>query len=273
MVSDSILDDTRRQANESAIALERHLANLQVLPNVIEQYEASVAEANALVEGAELDLRQTRIVAPFPGRVIRTFVAPGDRVVPGSSVIQVADYDGLEVRASIPVNIGAALRRKFQLGIAVGATGEIDGKPISFSLTRLSGDVKTGQSGIDAFFRTSSNESLDIGRVVNLTVTLPSQQNLVALPVQSIYENDRIYRVEQDDRLKAVQVEQVGDYIDERGDYQILVRSDDIGAGDRLITTQLPRAISGLLVEAIDTGKIAHALASEVKISNERLHD
>ena len=90
--------------------------------------------------------------------------------------------------------------------------------------------------------------------------------------MQSIYENNRVYRVEKD-RLKAVQVEQIGDYVNEEGDYQILVRSTDISAGDKLITTQLPRAITGLLVDAIDASKFAEALASKVSLNSETLTD
>jgi len=272
MVSDSLLDEARRQASERAITLERHLADLKIFPNVVEQHAAAVTEGNAFVKRAQLDLQQTRIVAPFPGRVIKTWVAPGDRVLPGAAVIQVADYDGLEVRASIPAKTGFILRQKFQQGITVEASGELDGRSISFVLTRLSGDVKIGQSGIDAFFKTTSDESLDIGRIVNLNITLPPEQNVVALPVQSIYENNRIYRVEKD-RLVGVGVEQIGDYVDEEGNYQILIRSTDIAAGDRLITTQLSRAITGLLVDAIDSSKFAEALASKDYPSSETLTD
>jgi HlyD family secretion protein len=175
MVSDAILDEVRREASERAIRLERHLADLRIFPNIIQQRDASVAEGRAMMEKAELDLQQTEMIAPFHGRVISTFVAPGDRVLPGSTVIQVADFDELEVRASIPAAIGYALRQQFQNGVSVPASGELDGRVIAFSLTRLSANVKSGQSGLDAFFKTASDESLDIGSVVNLNITLPSE--------------------------------------------------------------------------------------------------
>ncbi|MFP6807422.1 MAG: hypothetical protein VB957_09595 [Pseudomonadales bacterium] len=131
---------------------------------------------------------------------------------------------------------------------------------------RLSGDVKSGQSGLDAFFTTASDESLDIGRVINLKIILPTEENVVALPVQSIYEGSRIYKVE-GDRLQGITIQQVGDYVDENGQYQILVRSSDIKFGDKLITTQLPRAITGLLVDAIDASKFNEARAADIDMS------
>ena len=87
---------------------------------------------------------------------------------------------------------------------------------------------------------------------MNLTITLPPEADLVALPVQSIYENDRIYLVH-NDRLKALTVERLGDHQTRAGEYRILVRSGELEAGQSILTTQLPKAISGLLVQPIGT--------------------
>ena len=98
--------------------------------------------------------------------------------------------------------------------------------------------------------------------MLELSITLPEEDAVVALPVQSIYENDRIYAIRdtasQDSgqldgnpeyRLQAITVERVGEAQAEDGQHRILVRSPEISAGEKIITTQLPRAISGLLVE------------------------
>ena len=251
MVSNAILDEARREANERSITLERHLADLRTFPNVISEREASVAEGNAMVKRARLDVEQTRIVAPFSGRVIATYVSAGDRVLPGTAIVQVADFSELEVRSAIPAAVGHRLRQQVASGMLVTAQGEVDGKIIEFTLNRLSGDVKRGQSGLDAFFKTEIDDELDIGRVVNLSITLPAEPSVIALPLQSIYENNRIYKVV-DRRLKGIEVAQVGDYLDASGKHQVLIRSEEIVEGDVLITTQLPRAISGLLVDPVD---------------------
>ncbi len=260
MVSNALVDEVRREASERAIALERHYTDLKLLPRVIDQRAAAVSEAEALVEKARIDLAQTQISAPFNGRVIKTLVAPGDRSVPGAPLAVVANYDNLEIRASIPADLGHKLRGQLEHGVTVVATGELDGREIHLTLVRLSGDVKAGQSGIDAFF--VADEVLDIGRVVNLHITLPVEIDVVALPVQSIYERGRIYRVD-DNRLEGIDIEQVGDYIDETGEHRILVRSEKLQPGDKLITTQLPRAITGLLVDPIGSTDLDQALASK----------
>ena len=267
MVSNAALDNVRREASERAIALERHFADLKVLPTVIKQREASVAEAEALVDKARLDLAQTKLRAPFHGRIISTLVAPGDRSIAGSALVIVANYDNLEVRTSIPADLGYKIRYQLENGVTVNARGFLDDREIQLELHRLSGDVKSGQSGIDAFFVASQNEVLDIGRVVNLQITLPPETGVVALPVQSLYERGRVYRVN-DDRLEGIDVEQVGDYIDASGVYRLLVRSDEIRPGDKLITTQLPRAITGLLVDPIEVDNLEQALAAKVSLAD-----
>lgn len=262
MISDAILDEVRQQASERAITLEKHLARIANFPSLIEQDEAMVAEAKSILEKAKLDLEQAEIRAPFAGRVIKTFVAPGDRILPGTPLVQVADYSELEVRASIPANTGYGLRQRIREGVKVTAVAMLDGQKIVFVLDRLSGDVKPGQSGLDVFFSCEDGVNLDIGRIVDLTITLPPENDVVALPIQSIYENDRIYKVE-NDRLVGMRVKQVGEYLDGEGNFKVLVRSPAIKEGDRLITTQLPRAITGLLVEPIDASKFDEALAAD----------
>ena len=99
--------------------------------------------------------------------------------------------------------------------------------------------------------------------MLELAITLPEEEAVIALPVQSLYENDRIYAIrdlaegsdselngaQHEYRLEAITVERVGEAQAEDGQHRILVRSPEISAGQKIITTQLPRAISGLLVE------------------------
>jgi hypothetical protein len=121
-------------------------------------------------------------------------------------------------------------------------------------MERLASNVKAGQSGLDAFFRLDVTDEWllpEIGRIVNMAVTLPVESNVVALPVQSICENDRIYQVE-NDRLQAITVSRMGDYQTRDGQYRVLVHSPALHTGQQVITTQLPRAISGLLVAPIE---------------------
>ena len=209
-----------------------------------------MAESEAYLQRAMLDLQQTKILAPFAGRVIDSDVSKGDRVMAGATLIRITDYSSLEVRTSVPTEIGYLLNQAMENKQRVQASASIDGREILFLLDRLSADIKPGQSGIDVFFSSDAGEALDIGRVVNLSVNLSMEENVISMPVHALYENQIIYRIEEQ-RLQAISYETVGDYLNNDDEFSILIRSSDIKAGDQLLGSQLSRAITGLLVEPI----------------------
>ncbi|MDG1203884.1 MAG: efflux RND transporter periplasmic adaptor subunit [Pseudomonadales bacterium] len=264
MVSNSIVDEVQQQASEQAILVAEHHSKIRNFPNNLKIQDAMLAEKKAILDRAKLDLAQTSIRAPFDGRVIRTMVSAGDRVLPGLQMISVAEHDGIEVRAAISSKVGKQLRQKIRQGVVITALAVVDEVEVQLRLARLYGDVKSGQSGVDAFFTPTFGENLDIGRVVSLSITLPSEDAVAALPVQAIYGSNRVYRVT-DNRLESVQVAQVGDYVDAAGQFRVLVRSETLNQDDVVVTTQLSRATSGLLVETIGEASLDQALAIEIE--------
>ena len=254
MISRSLLDEVVQQASAVSIEYQRHLRELADFPNQLGAQRARVAKAEAQLDQARLDLDHAIIRAPFAGPVISVQASPGDYSVIGAVLVEVADASGFEVRAPIPDTYRARVRQYLRNAEPVTAEVMIDGAATALVLTRFAGNVRAGHSGSDAFFQigtpdpTEGSTPLEVGRVVNLTITLPPEADLIALPVQSIYENDRIYQVH-NDRLKALTVERLGDHQTETGEYRILVRSGELEAGLSILTTQLPKAISGLLVQ------------------------
>ncbi len=259
LISQSLLDEVTAEADQASIRYRDHMRALTDVPNLMAAAQAAVDRATAQVRQAELDIEKTRIAAPFRGPILGVFVAPGDRSNLGATLADIANADAFEVRVQIPVRYGDRLHDTLARGSEVTATTK-DGVPLT--LSRLSSRVRPGQSGLDAFFElhvTTGSPHTALGRLLELNVTLPEETSVVALPVQAIYENDRIYAVEASSaepegaatefRLEAITVERVGEMQDENGEHRILVRSPAIHDGERIITTQLPRAISGLLVE------------------------
>jgi multidrug efflux pump subunit AcrA (membrane-fusion protein) len=251
VLSDSDLDVTRQEASQSAIQVEQHLAMVADFPNRIAQQQANVNESAAYLEKARIDLDQTRIEAPFAGRVVSNQVTHGDRVIPGAALVEIADYSGLEIRASVTAEIAGMLRHVIEGGSPVWANGEVNGKAEKFPLVRLAADVKAGQSGIDAFFAADKETALDLGRTLQLAITLPRVNDVIPMPVHALYQDHTLYRIVEN-RLQAVSYEEFGDYRDSSGDFNVLVRSHQVNPGDLLMVSQLPRAITGLLVEPID---------------------
>jgi len=253
MISDSDLDLTRQEASEKVIQIQEHLARVEDFPNRIAQQQANVDESSAYLEKARIELDQARITAPFAGRIIRTDVSQGDRVIAGSSLVRIADYSGLEIRTSVPAGTASELRAIIARGDKVMATAELEGRKLSFPLVRLAADVKPGQSGVDAFFAVVVDDTLNIGRTLQLAITLPEKSQVIPMPIYALYQDQTLYKVVEN-RLQGVRYEEVGDFLDSDGVFNLLVRSEQISSGDLLVISQLPRAITGLLVEPIENG-------------------
>jgi multidrug efflux pump subunit AcrA (membrane-fusion protein) len=260
MISQSLLDEVVQQASAAAIEYQNHRLTLADFPNRIAEQQARVAQAGSMLDRARLDLDHATLHAPFSGPVLRVTAAPGNHTLLGQTLAEVADADGLEVRAPLPDAYTTAVRKHLKAGTRIFARTTVDDVPLVLDLARLGGSVRDGHSGLDAFYRVSpaalplgdarDTSPLSIGLVLNLTVNLPPEPEVVALPVQSLYENDRIYEVE-NERLKAITVERVGDHQTVEGEFRVLVRSPELKPGHRVITTQLPKAISGLKVAPV----------------------
>jgi HlyD family secretion protein len=250
LISQSQLDDVLAEANRAAIELEAHERRLEDLPNRLAAQRAEVDRTEALAARARLELERTVVRAPFAGPVLEVKAAPGDRNRPGSVLVTLANADAFEIRTQMPDRYEARLQRYLLEGqpvIGVLADGRV------LELSRLAHNIRPGQTGIDAFFRPPPGDFAatglpPLGRVVDLRVELPAEPDVVALPIASLYDNDRVYAVEER-RLKAIRVERVGELQLPDGDFRVLVRSPELTGGRTVITTQLPRAISGLLVE------------------------
>jgi HlyD family secretion protein len=250
MIAQSLLDEVVQQASQATIDYQNHRRALADMPNRIAEQRARIDKSAAALKQAQIDLEHTIIRAPFAGPVLKVTASPGDHTVVSMSLVEVADADAFEIRAPVPDVHAERVRRALIAGATIDAHLAEDGRRVA--LARLSSSVRDGQTGLDAFFTLAASPSLpEIGRVVELDVTLPAEPNVVALPVQALYDSNRIYAVAADDRLEAITVQRVGEGRADDGAYRVLVRSAELKPGSRILTTQLPKAISGLRVAPI----------------------
>lgn len=253
MVPRALLDDVVLQASERAIDYQNHKRKMADFPSKILEEQARIRQALARLEQAELDLEGATIRAPFDGPIISVSASAGSRAILGSPLLSMAQSSGFEIRAPVPNDYVDRFRDYLEVNKPVhGFISSVE-RHTPLKLTRLANSVRPGQSGVDAFFSidaTSWRELPEIGRVVDLTVVMPVEEGVVGLPVQSLYENNRIYEVV-DDRLKGISVNRVGEFQTVEGEYRVLVRWDNLTNGQNIITTQLPKAITGLLVSGV----------------------
>ncbi len=254
MLADASLDEARREAQLQSIALGEIEGRVADHENELERHRGDVTLAEAQLEQALLNLERTEILAPFPGRIAAVAVARGERIAPGAPVAEIYDTSTLEVRAQIPSQHAAKLRRALEQSQGVGGTPVIahvrlDETDVVLHLDRLAGRVAKGRGGIDALFSvTREIRSLELGRVVDVFVELPPEAGVVAVPIQAIHGDARIYTVV-DNRLHEVDIDRIGVRQTPGGGYEVLVRGAGLASGDAILVTHLPEAIDGLKVK------------------------
>jgi multidrug efflux pump subunit AcrA (membrane-fusion protein) len=241
---DNTLQDTERQAliiNAREHEIADHEARLT-------QLEARLSKAKALRAQAALDLERTKIRSTFVGRVALLHVAAYDRVTPGTPLLDLYDTQALEVRAQIPTKYLPQLHEQLKQGVPILAKATLDGETIPLELERLSGDVQPGRGGVDALFKVKqSSPTLALGRPVELLLSLKNQTPVIAIPYTALHSYDRVFKIV-DNTLQGVTVTRFGERINDRDETELLVTSKELVANDRILTSLLPNATTGMKV-------------------------
>lgn len=249
----SQLDTARQAAEKQAIALSAREQSVDEHAARLAEVEAARNRTVALRDQALLELERSEIRAPFNGRVAEVLVAPGRRVRGGDALVELFDTDALIVRAQIPSRFLPAVRVSLDAGEKIRVSGSVDSMPLDARLMSLAGEARGGTGGVDGLFRiVEGGASIAQGRFVRLALALPETPDLFAVPHEAIYGTDRVYVVDGDQRMRARQVERIGELRGGDDGNRILIRSPALRDGAQVVVTQLPNALDGLLVKAVD---------------------
>ncbi len=250
--SQSQLDAARQAVERQTIAVDSRELAIRQHESVMARLESRLRQAEAVRGRSTLDLERTRIMAPFDGRVTKVFVSIGDRVKNGDALVSLYDTGTLEIRAQVPTASLPLVRQSLLEKRPLRASSQVDGISVVAVLDRISGEVRAGSGGADALFRINEGSPwLPLGRTVELVVELLPVNDAVALPLEALYGTNQVYLLDQG-KMKGVNVERLGEIHAIGRDRRVLVRSDQLKAGDRVIITQLPNAIDGLKVRVVD---------------------
>ena len=250
--SESQIDQMRQAEERQALAVDQRGFSINEHASRHAQLEARLARAQSLLLRARLDFERTQVKAPFAGRVSRVVVSPGDRVRSGDDIVTVYNTSEIEIRAQIPTRQVPLVRDALAAGQALEAKALVDGRSVRARLDRFTAEVERGGGGADVYFRVvEGGRDLPLGRTVELMVDLPDVHASIALPYEAVYGSNRIYRLD-GERLHTLEVERVGEQRSPDGKARVLVRSPELQAGDRIVTTQLPNAMDGLRVKVAE---------------------
>lgn len=247
-ISQETLNAVLQESHAQSIALSRQRNLVDGFEHRLARTEAQVETATAALREAQVGLERTSIRAPFAGRVTRIAVAPGELVSPGLVVAEIYDDSALEVRVQIPTMHLPALEQALAAGEMPVASVDFGNHLASGALDRLVGAVAKGQSGVDGLVRLDTGaRPPDLGRAVNLRITLPPIDDAVAVPVPAVYGQRRLFVIE-DGLLVGVDVERLGETTASDGAPKLLVRAPALAGGATVLSSQLSNAVTGLRV-------------------------
>ncbi|MCB1927245.1 MAG: biotin/lipoyl-binding protein [Rhodocyclaceae bacterium] len=238
--AESALDQAREALARARLALTQREQSLAEHPARLSQLQANLAEA-------ERDAARGRIRAPFAGRVAGVEVAAGDQVQPGQVLMSLYAADDLFLRARVPVDYAAELRRALAAGEPLAAEAEYGERRIAARLERIGGEADA--RGIDVLLRLIDGDDVPVGAFLAARLQRPIADGVIELPYSALHGGNRIYRID-GGRLASVAVTRVGERRD-GDDVRVLLRAPQLAAGSEVMVTHLPNAIDGLAVEPL----------------------
>jgi len=188
--------DRARAAADDArtrLARARQLRVTQSVPEAqIDQLEAALRQAEAQVREAQARIEETRIIAPFSGRVGLRQVSLGALIQPGTAITTLDDLSRIRVEFAVPEVFVARLG----LGQRVLATSP------AFGARVFMGEVTAIDTRIDPATRAirtvaefdNADETIRPGLFLNIVLTLAERPTALLVPEEAIDPvGDRAY--------------------------------------------------------------------------------
>lgn len=250
LVSRAELDNAQDIVERAALTVATRQRSLDSHDSRLAALQARTERAQAELESTQRDAGRSRFMAPFAGVVGSVQVAQGDQVNANAPLLDFYPVEGMELRASLPQIHAQEFIQALADGQKLVAQTLETVPPLSMTLERIAGQADA--RGVEALFTLDQPVAgLRVGNLLAISVPKPASENSVALPYSSLYGNDTVYALV-DGRLSRVEVRRVGETRQADGQRWILVHSDELQAGMRIVTTHLPNALQGLKV---DTGE------------------
>ncbi|MBZ2169742.1 MULTISPECIES: efflux RND transporter periplasmic adaptor subunit [Marinobacter] len=240
--------DALARAELTVAAREQNIADH---PARVLSLEARLAQAEANLATTRRDAERARMTAPFDGVVTDVQVAPGDQVARNQVLLSLYPLEGLELRARVPARYIPELQGALSRGDTLMASSKGGHR---FELDRFSGIADP--AGTEAILIQAGDPSgLRPGELLPVNLERPERDDSVTIPFAALYGADSVYLVNEEDRMRRVDIERIGEAMGSNGERWLLVAGEELTRGTRLVTTHLPNALTGLKVEPVDAAE------------------
>jgi RND family efflux transporter MFP subunit len=230
--------------------------------------KAGVASARALLKQAQLNLKRTRVIAPYAGRVLEQPVDIGQYVSPGTILAKIYAVDYAEIRlplsnrqlefveipesyrgesnsqnqsteVTLTVNLGNQQHQ--WLGQIVRAEGTYDIKSRRlFVVAQVENPYGREQP---------QKPPLKVGQYVEAQIKGKTLKGVFVIPRSAVRENSQILLVDKHNKLQMRAIKAIWE------DDQVLVINSGITEGELLCLTPVTFAAQGITVKPMLNGK------------------
>lgn len=217
-------------ASAEADRIQRLAASGATTEVRVRETELALRSAELAVRQAEFDLSQRQVAAPISGWMGITNLEIGDRVNAQDVLVTITDRSEILIDFRVPERIVNK--------ISVGQTFDLS--PLGLSDTKLQGEIKAIDSVVERASRTmlvqgrvsNSDDLLRAGMAFAVSMTFPGATVLAIAPLALQWSSDGPFVwVVRDAKAVRVNVE-----IAQRNSDEVLVTSDDLLAGDLVVT-------------------------------------
>ncbi|MEA3642303.1 MAG: biotin/lipoyl-binding protein [Lamprobacter sp.] len=248
--AEQALDDAKRIEAQQQLTVSSRQMSIADHPSRLRGLEARLASAKARLAELRLEFERATLRAPYAGIITEVAVTEGDQVTRGEVLVRLYALDSLEVRARVPAPYQDELIAMAAQDLPLSASAIVGGESLTLHFDRLAGEADP--SGVDALFKLDGDPSrVRLGQLLTVSLERPTRNAVVEVPFRAVYGGGRLYVVKEG-RMQGLDVESLGTRMGDDGEERLLVRSDQLEAGDALVTTHMPNAIEGLRVEIVD---------------------
>lgn len=217
--------------NAAATQLDEAQSQLDMTRQEIKRAEVAIAQIKRRI-------RQTEVLAPFPGIVVERVVQIGEFVNRGAQVARLVDTEHREIRAQAPLSVAGWIREGMQVSVEHGNRESLS--PVSYVIPV--GDDRSRMFEV----RIAANDpAWIIGSPVRIALPNSEPRELVAIPRDGLVlrgSNIYVMRVNSDNTVEKVTVETgigLGGFVEVIG---------NVEQGDRIITRGGERIKAGQAV-------------------------
>lgn len=213
---------------------------------------AQVAEAQAALDAASLNLRDAYVKAPIPGKIQTRTVQTGQYVQPGTVLATLIRRDPLLLRFQVP----EADATRVQNGMTARFQVRGDARTFTAKITHVSdaADMTTRMVPVTAEIDDPNKEQLRPGTFAEVTVPVGENASAPVIPQTSVRPSEKgflAYVVE-----NGAAVERVLQLGLRTADGRVEVRSG-VKAGEMLVVRGAEALRSGVKVRVVPPGQIA----------------